>query len=99
MTSCLTAGEKVYMKQSSKKQELGTAALYCRLSRDDNMDSESNSIQNQELICKGWFLPSNTYDCGSFVVNGTAVVGKEQNNPYNRWQSTQKGADSYEISI
>ena len=35
------------MKQSSKKHELGTAALYCRLSRDDNMDSESNSIQNQ----------------------------------------------------
>ena len=24
---------------------------------------------SQELICKGWFLPSNTYDCGSFVVN------------------------------
>ena len=23
----------------------------------------------QELICKGWFLPPNTYDCGSFVVN------------------------------
>ena len=57
------------MKQSSKKHELGTAALYCRLSRDDNMDSESNSIQNQELLCKGWFLPPNTYDCGSFVVN------------------------------
>ena len=49
------------MKQSSKKTALGTAALYCRLSRDDNMDNESNSIQNQELICKGWFLPSNTY--------------------------------------
>ena len=31
----------------------------------------------EELICKGWFLPPNTYDCGSFVVNGTAVVGKE----------------------
>ena len=53
----------------------------------------------QELICKGWFLPSNTYDCGSFVVNGTAVVGKEQNNPYNRCKSTQKGADFYEIAI
>ena len=87
------------MKQSSKKQELGTAALYCRLSRDDNMDSESNSIQNQELICKGWFLPSNTYDCGSFVVNGTAVVGKEPKKPYNRCKSTQKGAELYEISI
>ena len=27
------------------------------------------TLHNQELICKGWFLPSNTYDCGSFVVN------------------------------
>ena len=52
-------------------------ALYERLSRDDEMQGESNSITNQELICKGWFLPPNTYDCGSFVVNGTAVVGKE----------------------
>ena len=52
-------------------------ALYCRLSRDDNLEGDSNSIQNQELIWKGWFLPPNTYDCGSFVVNGTAVVGKE----------------------
>ena len=73
--------------------------LYERLSRDDELQGESNSISHQELICKGWFLPPNTYDCGSFVVNGTAVVGKEQNNPYNRWKSTQKGADSYEISI
>ena len=38
------------MKPSSKKDSTGTAALYCRLSRDDNMDSESNSIQNQKKI-------------------------------------------------
>ena len=51
-------------------------ALYCRLSVEDTKDEKkngkedlSNSIQNQELLCKGWFLPSNTYDCGSFVVN------------------------------
>ena len=74
-------------------------ALYPRLSHEDELQGESNSISNQELLCKGWFLPPNTYDCGSFVVNGTAVVGKEQNNPYNRWKSTQKGANSYEISI
>ena len=81
-------------------------ALYCRLSVEDlkedkkgGKEDESNSIQNQEILCRGWFLPPNTYDCGSFVVNGTAVVGKEQNNPYNRCKSTQKGADSYEISI
>ena len=74
-------------------------ALYCRLSQDDGLDGDSNSIQNQELLCRGWFLPPNAYDCGSFVVNGAAVVGKEQNNPYNRCKSTQKGADSYELSI
>ncbi len=59
-------------------------ALYVRLSRDDDNEGDSNSISHQELLCRGWFLPPNTYDCGSFVVNGTAVVGKEQNNPYNR---------------
>ena len=81
------------------KQSEKITALYCRLSRDDEQEGTSGSIKNQELICKGWFLPPNTYGCGSFVVNGTAVVGKEQNNPYNRWKSTQKGADLYEIDI
>ena len=74
-------------------------ALYPRLSHEDELQGESNSISNQELLCKGWFLPPNTYDCGSFVVNETAVVGKEQNNPYNRWKSTQKGVASYEIHL
>ena len=60
------------------KQPDKITALYCRLSRDDEQDGLSGSIKNQELICKGWFLPSNTYDCGPFVVNETAVVGKEK---------------------
>ena len=75
------------------------AAVYCRLSKDDDLQGESASIANQELLCKGWFLPPNTYDCGSFVVNGTAVVGKEPKKPYNRCKSTQKGAELYEIFI
>ena len=87
------------MRKTNGKTRETTAFLYERLSRDDNLEGDSYSIQNQELICKGWFLPSNTYDCGSFVVNGTAVVGKELEKPYNRRKSTQKGADSYEISI
>ena len=67
--------------QVMRKNEKITA-LYERLSRDDfgkddDQQRESNSISNQELICKGWFLPPNTYDCGSFVVNRKAVVGKE----------------------
>mgnify|MGYP000199779783 FL=1 len=65
--------KEVNMLQPNQK----ITALYCRLSRDDNLEGDSNSIQNQELLCRGWFLPPNTYDCGSFVVNGTAVVGKE----------------------
>ena len=57
--------------QSNKKQKqlTGITALYCRLSRYDNTDRESNSIANQVVICKGWFLHPNTYDCGSFVEN------------------------------
>ena len=74
-------------------------ALYARLSQEDALDGESNSIANQELICKVWFLPPNTYDCGSFVVNGTAVVGKEPKKPYSRCKSTQKGAELYEIYL
>ena len=74
-------------------------ALYCRLSQEDDRAGESLSIENQELLCRGWFLQPNTYDCGSFVVNGTAVVGKEPKKPYNRCKSTQKGAELYEISI
>ena len=80
-------------------QENYIVGIYVRLSRDDERAGESVSIENQELICKGWLLPPNTYDCGSFVVNGTAVVGKEPKKPCNRCKSTQKGADSYEISI
>ena len=87
--------KEVNMLQPNQK----VTALYCRLSRDDNLEGDSNSIQNQELLCRGWFLPPNTYDCGSFVVNGTAVVGKEPKKPYNRCKSTQKGAELYEISI
>lgn len=70
--------KEVNMLQPNQK----ITALYCRLSRDDNLEGDSNSIQNQELICRGWFLPPNTYDCGSFVVNGKAVVGKEHKSSY-----------------
>ena len=57
--------EDAEMQRATEK----ITALYCRLSQEDANEGESNSIQNQALICKGWFLPSNTYDCGSFVVN------------------------------
>lgn len=56
--------------KSNGQEKEKITALYCRLSVDDDKkDMESNSITNQELLCKGWFQPPNTYDCGSFVVN------------------------------
>ena len=40
------------------------AAIYCRLSKEDEYkqekEHESESIQNQDVICRGWFLPPNT---------------------------------------
>ena len=29
-------------------------ALYCRLSQEDERSGESLSIENQELLCRGW---------------------------------------------
>ena len=34
-------------------------ALYCRLSQEDMQAGESESIQNQENICQGYFHRSN----------------------------------------
>ena len=73
--------------------------IYCRLSNDDERDGESVSIENQELLCRGWFLPPNTYDCGSFVVNGKAVIGKDQKSSYNRRNSHRKEPFTYEIYL
>ena len=67
------------MKQSSKKHELGTAALYCRLSRDDNMDSESNSIQNQKKILQKAAKDKGYTDTIFFVDDG--ITGTTMKRP------------------
>ena len=43
-------------EENMKRQSDKITALYERLSRDDELQGDSNSIVNQELICKGWFL-------------------------------------------
>ena len=67
------------MKQSSKKHELGTAALYCRLGRDDNMDSESNSIQNQRKILQKAAKDKGYTDTTFFVDDG--ITGTTMKRP------------------
>ena len=44
--------------------------------------TDREHIHNQVVICKGWFLPPNTYDCGSFVVNRTCGCRKGDKRPY-----------------
>lgn len=67
------------MKQSSKKITLGTAALYCRLSRDDNMDNESNSIQNQKKILQKAAKDKGYSDTIFFVDDG--ITGTTMKRP------------------
>lgn len=65
--------------QSNKKQKqvTGITALYCRLSRDDNTDRESNSIANQKIILmdyakkNGYLHPKYFVDDG---ISGTTFV-------------------------
>ena len=68
------------MKQSSKNHAIGTAALYCRLSRDDNMDTESNSISNQKKILQKAAREKGYTDTIFFVddgITGTTMKRKD----------------------
>ena len=40
-------------------------ALYCRLSQEDMQAGESESIQNQDGICQGGFLPKHIKSCNA----------------------------------
>ena len=45
-------------------------ALYCRLSRDDNLDGDSNSIQNQKLILQKYADDNGFPDTRFFIDDG-----------------------------
>lgn len=38
------------MQSKKKKEQVGITALYCRLSRDDGMEGDSNSVMNQKRL-------------------------------------------------
>ena len=67
------------MKPSSKNHAFGTAALYCRLSRDDNMDAESNSISNQKKILQKVAKEKGYSDTIFFVDDG--ITGTTMKRP------------------
>ena len=45
------------MRKTNGKTRESTAFLYERLSRDDNLEGDSYSIQNHDVIYKGWITP------------------------------------------
>ena len=71
-------GKEAILKLSDN-QKFGTAALYCRLSRDDNMDTEFNSIQNQKKILQKAAKEKGYIDTLFFVEDG--ITGTTMKRP------------------
>ena len=63
----------------SDNHKFGTADLYCRLSRDDNMDTESNSIQNQKKLLQKVAREKGYTDTLFFVDDG--ITGTTMKRP------------------
>ena len=63
----------------SDNHKFGTAALYCRLSRDDNMDTESNIIQNQKKLLQKVAREKGYTDTLFFVDDG--ITGTTMKRP------------------
>ena len=58
-------GRRNKMQSKTKKEPIGITALYCRLSRDDGMNGDSNSVANQKHLlsqkAKEMGLPNTKY--------------------------------------
>lgn len=46
-------------EQDMNRQSDKITAIYCRLSRDDELAGESNSIVNHDVMYRGWNTPKN----------------------------------------
>ena len=58
-------------------------ALYCRLSQEDSLDGESNSIQNQRRILES-FARDKKLPNPVFFIDATVIIGLKQNPTYGR---------------
>ncbi len=65
--------------QSKKKDNVGITALYCRLSRDDGTDNDSNSIVNQKKLLQKYAKEHGFSNTRSYVDDG--YTGTNFNRP------------------
>lgn len=68
--------------QSSKKQH-GITALYPRLSRDDDVQGDSNSIVNQKKLLSK-YAKDHHFPNPKFYVDATVIIGLKQNPTHGR---------------
>ena len=67
----------------SQSNQMKITALYCRLSQDDGLDGESNSIQNQKRILEQYAI-DHRFPNIQFYVDATVIIGLKQNPTYGR---------------
>lgn len=67
------------MQSKKKKEQIGITALYCRLSRDDGQEGDSNSVANQKkLLAK--YAKENGFDNTKYYVDD-GYTGTNFNRP------------------
>lgn len=58
----------------SQSNQMKITALYCRLSQDDGLDGESNSIQNQRRILET-YAREHRFPNIQFYVDEAVIIG------------------------
>lgn len=56
-TTVLSADQQ--QKEETMLDQQKITILYCRLSNEDALDGESNSIANHDVMYRGWITPKN----------------------------------------
>ncbi|WP_417017731.1 hypothetical protein [Anaerotignum sp.] len=60
MNSCTTVlSADQQQKEETMLDQQKITILYCRLSNEDALDGESNSIANHDVMYRGWNTPKN----------------------------------------
>lgn len=68
---------------TTAKNDNKITALYCRLSRDDELQGDSNSIKNQKAILQK-YADDNGFGNTQFFVDATVIIGLKQNPTHGR---------------
>lgn len=67
------------MQSKKKIESIGITALYCRLSRDDGMEGDSNSVANQKKLLQK-YAKENDFANTKFYVDEHVIIGTSGEN-------------------